>query len=73
MRKTLQFMVLVLALVLGRPVVAAAGPVGDADLRGKTVCWSYGGTRNTYRKDGSFDSSHSHGTCASKNCSRNGS
>jgi hypothetical protein len=45
-----------LALVFGPPVVALASPVTDADLRGKTVCWSYGGTRNTYGKDGSFDS-----------------
>jgi hypothetical protein len=45
------------------PVVALAGPVTDADLRGKTVCWSYGGTRNTYGRDGSFDSNLvGHGT-----------
>jgi hypothetical protein len=42
---------------------ALAGPVTDADLRGKTICWSYGGTRNTYGKDGSFDSNLvGHGT-----------
>ena len=52
-----------LALVFGPPVVAVASPVTDADLRGKTVCWSYGGTRNTYRKDGSFNSNLvGHGT-----------
>jgi hypothetical protein len=51
------------ALVLGRSFVALAGPVTDADLRGRTVCWSYGGTRNTYGKDGSFDSNLAgHGT-----------
>jgi hypothetical protein len=51
------------ALLFARPVVALAAPVTDADLRGKTVCWSYGGTRNTYRKDGSFDSNLvGHGT-----------
>jgi hypothetical protein len=48
---------------LYHPLPALAGPVTDADLRGKTVCWSYGGTRNIYRKDGSFDSNLvGHGT-----------
>jgi hypothetical protein len=42
---------------------ALASPVTDADLRGKTICWSYFGTRNTYGKDGSFDSNLlGHGT-----------
>ena len=42
---------------------AIAGPVTEADLRGKTICWSYGGTRNTYGKDGSLDSNLvGHGT-----------
>src|SRR5271170_1809364 len=51
------------ALLFARPVVTLAAPVTDADLRGKTVCWSYGGTRNTYGKDGSFDSNLvGHGT-----------
>jgi hypothetical protein len=56
-------LIAVLALVFCRPVIALAAPVTDADLRGKTVCWSYGGTRNTYGKDGSFDSNLvGHGT-----------
>jgi hypothetical protein len=50
-------------LVFVRPIVALASAVTDADLRGKTICWSYGGTRNTYGKDGSFDSNLiGHGT-----------
>ena len=49
-------LIAVSALVFGRPIVALASPVADADLRGKTICWSYGGTRNTYGKDGSFNS-----------------
>jgi hypothetical protein len=59
-------LIAVSALVFGRPIVALASPVTDADLRGKTICWSYGsygGTRNTYGKDGSFDSNLiGHGT-----------
>ena len=49
--------------VLYHPSPALAGPVSDADLRGKTICWSYGGTRNIYGKDGSLDSNLvGHGT-----------
>jgi hypothetical protein len=57
------FLMAVSVFVFGRPIVALANPVTDADLRGKTICWSYGGTRNTYGKDGSFDSNLiGHGT-----------
>lgn len=45
------------------PAAGLANPVTDADLRGKTICWSYGGTRNSYHKDGSLDSNLvGHGT-----------
>jgi hypothetical protein len=64
MPKALPLMVMVVsAAVFARPIIAMAGPVVDADLRGKTICWSYGGTRNTYHKDGSLDSNLiGHGT-----------
>jgi hypothetical protein len=64
MLKASQFMLMVVGVVaFGCPMVARAGPVSDADLRGKTICWSYGGTRNTYGKDGSLDSNLvGHGT-----------
>jgi hypothetical protein len=45
-----------LAAVLIMSPSALAAPVTDADLRGKTICWSNGGTRSTYGKDGSFES-----------------
>src|SRR5271166_3674088 len=62
--KASQLFLMAVALVaFARPLVALAGPVTDADLRGKTICWSYGGTRNTYGKDGSLDSNLvGHGT-----------
>ena len=51
------------AAVLVVSPAALASPVGDADLRGKTICWNYGGTRNTYGVDGSLDSNLlGHGT-----------
>ena len=64
MPKASQLILMVVSLVaFTRPTVALAGPVADADLRGKTICWSYGGTRNTYGKDGSLDSNLvGHGT-----------
>ena len=64
MPKASQLILMVVSLVaFTRPTVALAGPVADADLRGKTICWSYGGTRNTYGKDGSLDSNLAgHGT-----------
>jgi 2-polyprenyl-6-methoxyphenol hydroxylase-like FAD-dependent oxidoreductase len=56
--KASQLILMVVSIVaLSCPTVALAGPVADADLRGKTICWSYGATRNTYGKDGSLDSS----------------
>ena len=52
-----------LGAVLAVSGSALASPVTDADLRGKTICWSFGGTRITYGKDGSFDSNLlGHGT-----------
>jgi hypothetical protein len=64
MPKAAQFMLMAICVApVGAPIVALAGPVSDADLRGKTICWSYGGTRNTYGKDGSLDSNLvGHGT-----------
>jgi hypothetical protein len=56
MPKALRSIFLVLVLFFGPQIAALASPVTDADLRGKTICWSYGGTRNTYGKDGSLDS-----------------
>jgi hypothetical protein len=55
------------AITLGALLVpsatALANSVTDADLRGKTICWNFGGTRNTYGKDGSLDSNLlGHGT-----------
>jgi hypothetical protein len=55
------------AIMLGAVIVVSpavlASPITDADLRGKTICWSYGGTRNTYGSDGSLDSNLlGHGT-----------
>jgi hypothetical protein len=53
----------VLGAMLVVSTAALASPVKDADLRAKTICWSYGGTRNTYGTDGSFDSNLlGHGT-----------
>jgi hypothetical protein len=63
MAKTSLVPAVTLGAVLAASATALASPVTDADLRGKTICWSYGGTRNTYRKDGSFDSTLlGHGT-----------
>jgi hypothetical protein len=57
------FKLIVLSFVVFGPALAGPVPVTDADLRGKTICWSYGGTRNTYGKDGSLDSNLiGHGT-----------
>jgi hypothetical protein len=62
-RPSILILIALSVLGFGRPVVALVSPVTDADLRGKTICWSYGGTRNTYGKDGSFDSNLiGHGT-----------
>ena len=63
MPKTSQRILVVAPVVVLALAPAMARPVTDSDLRGKTVCWSYGGTRNTYGKDGSFDSNLAgHGT-----------
>jgi hypothetical protein len=40
-------------IVIGRPTVALASSVTDADIRGKMICWS-GGPIVTYNKDGTF-------------------
>jgi hypothetical protein len=62
-RSTLKMMAISLVAFGPAGALAAPGLVTDADLRGKTICWSYGGTRNTYGKDGSFDSNLiGHGT-----------
>jgi len=64
MSKALQFMLMLISvIVFGRPIVALASPVTDADLRGKKICWYSKGVDNTYGKDGSLDSSLlGHGT-----------
>jgi hypothetical protein len=54
---------LTLGVALAASGTAFAGPVTDADLRGKTICWSSGGSRSTYGKDGSYNSNLlGHGT-----------
>jgi hypothetical protein len=53
---------LVFGAVLTQSLPVVAGPVSDADFRGKKICWNTGIT-SSYNKDGSFDSNRSgHGT-----------
>jgi hypothetical protein len=61
-RTSLVLTALVYGAALAQSLPAAAGPVSDADLRGKKICWNTGIT-SSYNKDGSFDSNRSgHGT-----------
>jgi len=54
MPKALKVMLAAVSIILiGRPIVALASPVMDADIRGKTICWSSGAII-TYSKDGFF-------------------
>lgn len=54
--------VVVWGAALTGTIAAIAGPVTDADLRGKKICWNTGFI-STYNKDGSFDGNRAgHGT-----------
>jgi hypothetical protein len=41
-------------IAFGHPIAALAAPVTKADLAGKKICWSDGGTP-TYAKNGAYD------------------
>jgi hypothetical protein len=61
-RNSLVVSALVCGAALAQSLPALAGPVTDADLRGKKICWSTG-IISTFGKDGSIDSNRSgHGT-----------
>ena len=61
-RTSLIVNVVVCGVALAQSLPALAGPVTDADLRGKKICWNTGYT-SSYNKDGSFDGNMSgHGT-----------
>jgi hypothetical protein len=48
--------------VVAYSAAAFAGPVAEADLAGKKICWSNGGVA-TYGKDGTYESNmNGHGT-----------
>jgi hypothetical protein len=53
---------IILGATAGAPIAAWADPVTRADLAGKKICWSDGGTP-TYGKNGAYDENgFGHGT-----------
>jgi hypothetical protein len=61
-RKSFIVAVVVCGAALAQSLPALAGPVTDADFRGKKICWN-NGAAGSYNKDGSYDSNRiGHGT-----------